>query len=173
MHFYKAILACLLFSVPVAVAAQRSVREYTPGQRAALQEFIEKHPQYQYQFIPDTWFDATTLSAARNEWGFGKAFKPYYQTGDFNRDGMQDFAVILLTGENIEGPARGMHVVIFNGERGNKYRVAHVEREEFSPALFIKKAGNELFVGIMETDSAGCFVPDGRGYIVEPCGDRE
>ena len=157
----------LLLVMPNAASAQRSVSEYTPAQRAALQSFISRNPSY--QFIPETRFDAETLSAARNQWGFGRNFKPYYQTGDFNRDGRQDFAVILLSGRNADDPNRGMHVVVFNGARGNTYRVAHIEREEFSTALFINTSRNRLHVGIMETDSAGCFVPRGRGYIVEPC----
>ena len=115
----------------------------------------------------------TLLKAARNEWGFGKTFKPYYQTGDFNRDGKRDFAVMLLTGKNTEDPNSGMHVVIFNQVSGNKYKKAHVEHEEFSTALFINTEKNKLYVGVMETDSSGCFVPTKRGYIVEPCGGED
>jgi hypothetical protein len=159
----------LLLLMPIVVLAQRSVSEYTPAQRAALQSFISRNPSY--QFIPETWFDEETLSAARNEWGFGRNFKPYYQTGDFNRDGKRDFAVILLSGRNADDQNRGTYVVVFNGVRGNTYRVAHIEREEFSTALFINTSRNRLHVGIMETDSVGCFVPAGRGYIVEPCSD--
>jgi hypothetical protein len=159
----------LLLVMPIVALAQRSVSEYTPAQRAALQSFISRNPSY--QFIPETRFDAETLSAARNQWGFGRNFKPYYQTGDFNRDGRGDFAVILLSGRNVDDPNRGLHVVVFNGVQGNTYRVAHIEREEFSTALFINTRRNRLHVGIMETDSVGCFVPAGRGYIVEPCGD--
>ncbi len=165
----KYIFTLLLFATPIASMAQRSVTEYTPAQRAALQAFIDKNPSY--QFIPETWFEEDTLKAARIEWGFGRNFKPYYQTGDFNRDGIRDFAVILLTGKNVNDPNSGMHVVVFNGAKGGKYRVAHIEHEEFSTAVFISTNRNKLYVGVMETDSAECFVPAGRGYIVEPCGD--
>lgn len=164
------LLLLLIFSATPSLRAQRSVTEYTPGQRAALQEFITKNPGY--QFIPDTWFEEATLKAARNEWGFGKNFKPYYQVGDFNRDGLRDFAVILITGKHADDPKSGMHVVVFNGASGNKYRVAHIEHEDFNTATFISIGGKRLYVGIMETDSAGCFVPAGRGYIVEPCGSN-
>lgn len=157
----------LLLALPIAALAQRSASEYTPAQRAAVQSFLSRNPSY--QFIPETWFDAETLSAARNQWGFGRNFKPYYQTGDFNGDGRQDFAVILLWGRSADDPNRGMHVVVFNGARGNTYRVAHIEREEFSTALFINARRNRLQMGIMETDSVECFVPAGRGYIIEPC----
>lgn len=163
--FAAACLFTLIFSAQTA--AQKSVREYTPAQRAALQVFITENPDY--QFIPETWFDEDTLKAARKEWGFGKNFRPYYQAADFNRDRLQDFAVVLLTGKNYQDPKWGLHVVIFNGVKGGSYRVAHIEHEEFSAALFIDVQHRRLFVGVMETDSAGCFEPAGRGYIVEPC----
>lgn len=163
---YTFTLLILVISASVTMP-QRSVTEYTPAQRAALQAFLARNPTY--QFIPETLFDAETLSSARNEWGFGRNFRPYYQTGDFNRDGRQDFAVVLLTGRNAADSNRRMHVVIFNGARGNTYRVAHIEHEEFSTALFISTNRRGLYVGVMETDSTGCFRTAGRGYIVEPC----
>jgi hypothetical protein len=159
----RRILTVLILLLPTVAVAQKSVTEYTGAQRAALQGFIEKNPSY--QFIPETWFDEETLKYARDEGGFGKNFKPYYQTGDFNRDGMRDFAVILLTGKNVDDPSSGMHVAVFNQVRGNKYEKAHIEHEDFSTALFINTSKNKLHVGVMETDSLGCFVPAGRGYM--------
>lgn len=161
------LVAVLIFSFAIAATPQKSVTEYTPAQRAALQAFIAKNSTY--QFMPETWFEEATLKSARTESVFGKSFKPYYQTGDFNRDGKRDFAVILLTGKNVSDPKSGMHVVVFNGSKGGSYRVAHIEHEDFSTALFIGVNRNTLYVGVMETDSTGCFVPAGRGYIVEPC----
>ncbi len=147
--------------------AQKSVTEYTSAQRAALQSVISKKPLY--KFIPETWFEEGSLMGARNDWGFGKNFKPYYQTGDFNRDGKLDFAVVLLKGKNVEDEDWGMDVIVFNQVSGKTYKVAHVEHEDFSERLFIKADKNVLYVGVMETDSLGCFVPAGDGYIVEPC----
>jgi ethanolamine utilization microcompartment shell protein EutL len=161
-------LATLILSSFIPAIPQKSVTEYTPAQRAALQAFIAKNSAY--QFIPETWFEEAALKAARSESVFGKSFKPYYQTGDFNRDGKRDFAVILLTGKNVSDPESRMNVVVFNGSKGGSYRVAHIEHEDFSTALFIHVDRNTLYVGVMETDSTGCFVPAGRGYIVEPCG---
>ncbi|MGH9901199.1 MAG: hypothetical protein ACRD68_05090 [Pyrinomonadaceae bacterium] len=165
----KYLLALSFLVFPPTATAQKSMSEYTSAQRAALQSFIAKNPAY--RFIPEAWFEEETLKAARSEWGFGKNFKPYYQTGDFNRDGIRDFAVILLTGKNVNDPDRRMHVVVFNGAKGGKYRVARIQHEEFSTAVFISTNRNKLYVGVMETDSAGCFVPDGRGYKVIPCGN--
>jgi hypothetical protein len=165
----KYLFILVVLSISTTSMAQKSVTEYTSAQRAALQAFIAKNPAH--RFIPEAWFDESTLKAARNEWGFGKTFKPYYQAEDFNRDGKQDFAVILLTGANVNDRNSKMHVVVFNGVKGGGYRVAHVEHEDFSTALFISVIRKSLYVGVMETDSAGRFVPAGRGYIVEPCGN--
>lgn len=168
-HFIVAALwvMALLLIVPCKAAAQKSVTEYTPAQRSALQAFISKNNTY--SFIPETWFEEGSLSGARNDWGFGKNFKPYYQTGDFNRDGKLDFAVVLARGKNIEDENWGMGVIVFNQIAGKTYRVAHVEQEDFSERQFIKADKNVLHVGVLETDSLGCFVPAGNGYIVEPC----
>lgn len=166
----KYIFTLVLLATPMVAMAQRSVSEYTPAHRAAFRSFISRNPSY--EFIPETRFDTRTLSAARNEWGFGRNFKPYYQTGDFNRDGRRDFALVLLVaGRNSNSRNNGMRVVIFNGVRGNRYRVAHIERVDYSTALFINTNRNGLHVGVMETDSTGCFAPAGRGYTVEPCGN--
>jgi hypothetical protein len=165
----KYIFTLLILMISIPAKAQESVAEYTSAERSALQEFIEKNRSY--RFIPETWFDEETLRAARIEWGFGKNFKPYYQTGDFNRDGLRDFAVVLLTGKSVNDPKNRLHVVVFNGVKGGGYRVAHIEHEEFSTEMFIKADKNRLHVGVMETDSTGCFVRAGRGYIVEPCGN--
>lgn len=78
-------------------------------QRVALQNFISTHNQY--HFIPETWFDEATLKAIRYEWEFGKKYNPYFQSNDFNKDGIKDFAVILLNRNNQNYAA----VVVFNG----------------------------------------------------------
>src|SRR6266404_7003229 len=101
------LLVPLIFAIQIAAVAQRSVTEYTPAQRAALERFLSRNPGY--QFIPETWFDEAVLKSAKNDWGIGKNFKPYFQEGDFNRDGLRDFAVILLTGKNAKDPKSGLH----------------------------------------------------------------
>ena len=59
----KYIITLLLLALPIIAMAQKSVTEYPPAQRAALQAFIDSNPSY--QFIPETWFDEDTLRAAR------------------------------------------------------------------------------------------------------------
>ena len=157
-----AFLIAVLALVPEA-SAQRSVREYTAAQRASLQEYLSAHPDD--GFIPETWFDEETLRYARDEWGFGRAFKPYYQRADFSEDGRMDFAVVLLNGRT-----NTLRIVVFDQVAGDTYRVAHIEDlGEFHDAAFISRTGRRLVYGVMETDECGTFVPAGRGYLVEAC----
>ncbi len=144
--------------------AQKSTTEYSSAQRIAIQQFIAGHEEY--SFIPETWFDASTLKAVRFEWGFGAKYKPYYQVGDFNKDGIKDFAVILI---NQNSSAQSCAAVVFNGILGSKYRLAHLEIEPWQEALGLTLQNKQLNILTFETDNAGCFIPAGKGYIVEPC----
>ena len=133
-------------------------------QRATLQNFISTHSQY--QFIPETWFDESTLKAIRYEWGFGKNYKPYFQSNDFNKDGIKDFAVILLNSDDNSKAA----VVVFNGLRNGSFRFVHLEKEPFESELGLSFQNKSLNVLVFESDNMGCFISSGKGYIVEPCG---
>jgi hypothetical protein len=143
---------------------QRSTTEFTNMQRVTLQKFISTHNQY--HFIPETWFDEATLKAIRYEWGFGKKYKPYFQSNDFNKDGIKDFAVILLNSNKQNFAV----VVVFNGLKNGTYKFAHLEKEEFQSELGLSFQGKQLNVLVFETCNMGCFIPAGKGYIVEPCG---
>jgi len=158
--------ALLVGIIPLSVSAQHSVTEYSSAQRAAMQSVMDKDSSL--AFIPETWFNANSLRYARTdpEMAFGKAFKPYYQVGDFNHDGRKDFAVLLLRGN---APDLGMTALVFNGTKNGGFRLAHREDEPFSELRFLKVTEGKLWIGVMESDEAGCFVPAGTGYIVEPC----
>lgn len=160
------ILVVLVLLSSFSVEAQQSIQDYPPAQKQALEAFLASHPDY--QFKSEVAFDAKTLKAAREEWGFGKSFKPYYQSGDFNRDGIQDFAAVL---DMKKGGKKEAYVLIFNGTKDHQYRVAYNAKEDSAPALFISSSKKGLFVSVMETDSAGCFVSKGEGYQVKPCGN--
>jgi hypothetical protein len=144
--------------------SQKSTTEFTNTQRAALQNFISSYSQY--QFIPETWFDKGTLKAIRNEWGFGKNYKPYFQNNDFNKDGIKDFAVILLNSNDKTNAA----VVVFNGLKNGNFKFVHIEKEPFESELGLSFQDKKLNVLVFETGNMGCFISSGKGYIVEPCG---
>jgi hypothetical protein len=164
----KYILVLPLLLLSTHTLGQKSMNDLTARQRAALQRFLAQHPEY--RFMPESAFAPDTLRAAREEWDFGKAFRPYYRAGDFNADGLPDFAVILSSDAKAGDPGSTMHAVIFNGIKGSGYRVAHIESLESSPALFLGESAGGLYAGVMETDAALCFTPSGNGYVGTACG---
>ena len=120
-----------------------------------------------YILIPETWFNSEILKAARNEWGFGKNFNPYYQIGDFNNDRVLDFATLLINGKGFEDKNSIMRLVIFNGINDSSYQVAHIENFEqsyISNEFYITQKEGNLSYGVMETDVMGEFKPTDSGY---------
>jgi hypothetical protein len=122
--------------------------------------------------------DKETLTDMRKH--LGASLTPYYRRGDFNRDGIQDFAMILSKeGARVEqeGITSEPHpyrhpivVVIFNGQREGGFRVAF-EKETDAPLVcflsmrFEKRA--RLSFGVYATDGGFIMTPAGRGYLVK------
>ncbi|HTT33636.1 MAG TPA: hypothetical protein VMH48_08540 [Methylomirabilota bacterium] len=105
--------------------------------------------------------------------GYGGAQKavpgyhPYTATGDFNSDGVEDFAAVLIDRSKQE---KNFVLIVFNGP---------FKSETPSPAFMesgmdLKYMGlfygpprpkpYRLLLGPFESDSGGLLVPDGRGY---------
>lgn len=100
----------------------------------------------------------------------GENHHPYYVASDFNRDGRQDFAVILTRGS---GRRQKFAVAIFNGLFDGNQRV--------KPAFFSGQAdayvwlfwvnddnlGNRFYVGPPASDSGYIIRPRGKTYVIE------
>jgi hypothetical protein len=111
---------------------------------------------------------------------FGKQFRPFYRAGDFNRDGRNDFAMILVkeggpTGDQgtaITETHRYLHdvtIVIFNGA-GRTYKPAFVKTTKAPLACFLNLTSEKkrrLTFGVYETDDGFIMTPAGKGYIIE------
>ena len=105
--------------------------------------------------------------------GYGGVWKPvpdyhpYIATGDFNGDGVEDFAVILIDPTKRE---KNFALIVFNGP---------IKSATQSPAFF--ESGMELkyyglsygpprpkpyrlLLGRFESDSGSLLIPHGRGY---------
>lgn len=158
----KTISTIILISISTFCFGQKSSLEYPEKQRIALAKFINVHQEY--EFIPENWFDNELLTFIRNDWGFGKNYKPYYQNNDFNNDSILDFAVILKNTKQNE-----LVIVIFNGEKNGDYVMAHIQTEEFKTNIGLTFQNKLLNVVEFETDNVGCFISAGEYYIVEPC----
>jgi hypothetical protein len=182
MRRLGAIICGTLFLMLFAreVFCQRSLEEIPESQRIALHKLITKKPQY--DFVSETLFGEDILKDIRTKYWdyFGRKFRPYYKTGDFNRDRKQDFAMILIdnSAPEPENPTDelaeyGFVVAIFNGDGRGGYRLAHTEKVKAPKQCLIHVApkSTSLYFGVWETD-AYCtnFVPAGKGYLAEYCG---
>lgn len=165
----------LLLVLPVAGVAQKSVASLRPAHAAALQEYLAKHPRL--DFMPESVCDRGSLKAMREH--FGSQFAPFYTVGDFNYDGRQDFALVLVKAgaprvdTTLGEPHRyryDVRVVVFNGAGGDRYRPAF-ERDYDAPLVCFlalsRERRSKLYFAIFETDDGFVMTPAGRGYIAE------
>jgi len=154
-----------------------------PSHAAALETYLTANQDrtFRQEFVLDDEY----LKDVR-KW-MGSLFKPNYATGDLNGDGIADFAVLVhREGKeewspdiDVEDRERNEHnpdfpltLLIFNGQKGGRFRLAF-SRDLMGPnAAFIaietKKNRKTLYYGIFETDSdTFLMVPAGKGYIIE------
>lgn len=162
----KKLLSLFILLFASSTFGQKTVSELRPDHAAALQSYLSKNRNY--QFISETALHAQDLKFMR---GFlGAKAKPYYYVGDFNQDGLKDFALILgvrqrLTTTKSKLP---LHVVIFNGLKNKKFEVAHRENVQAPPTCFLNFQDGKLYFAVSESDTdTMIFAPAGKGYIVE------
>ena len=112
---------------------------------------------------------------------FGPHLKPYYRTGDFNHDGVQDFAMILAKegppsedlGPDLDETSRYRHditVVIFNGQKSGRYNVAFVKNTKAPLVCFLYvtfEKRKRLYFAVYETDEHFIMAAAGNGYLIE------
>ena len=158
-----ALVVALIGAFAGQAVAQQSMTSYTPAQRAAVQSFMQKNRMT--FFKAESNFsdgDADALRSARQT--FGKNFRPYLTSRDFNGDKRPDFAVLL----GVRSLQRLGRIVIFNGTTGGEYRVAFQTDVPLGPADFLGYQG-VLSFGTYESHWWACFKPIGRGYRMGDC----
>src|SRR5215510_10415692 len=115
-----AMVLCLI--MPICVAAQKRISDLPPAQAAAVQKYLAQQPTL--EFLSESRMDQASLKSMRET--FGARLTPYYLAGDFNRDGVKDFAMILIKQgppSEDQGPGLAkthryrheMAIVVFNG----------------------------------------------------------
>jgi hypothetical protein len=176
----KTLLAfsCVLLFGSASVFCQASIRDLIPAHAAALETYLSKNKQN--SFRSENSVDDDYLKYMRES--FGKNFVPNYVAADLNGDGVRDFAVLLQrVGEPTNAapsehsskehfPDYPLTLVVFNGMRGGRFRVAFTQDLDGPKAAFIKLTSGRtkrLNYGIFETDSDSFrLVPAGRGYVL-------
>jgi hypothetical protein len=105
--------------------------------------------------------------------GYGGVWKPvpdyhpYATTGDFNSDGIQDFAVALIDRSK---RGKGFVLVVFNGPFKTKAASPAFMKSDLDLkgwGLFYgppRPKPYRLLVGPFESDSGWLLIPRGRGY---------
>jgi hypothetical protein len=164
-----------LLCLPIGCAAQKSVSELPPAHASALQQFLSAHPGL--EFLSERSYDQEYLKWMRES--FGTRFTPFYQKGDFNRDGRQDFAMVLAKDtppkEDLDlGESHRFRydvtVVIFNGLNGGAYKAAFVKNITAPLVCFInisQEKKKRLYFGVYETHEGFIMTSAGKGYIAE------
>ncbi len=174
----KTLLAvlCILVLSQTFILGQASVRDLSPAHAAELGTFLSKNKQN--TFRAESVVNDEYLRYMRES--LGKSFKPNYVVADLNGDRVVDFAVLLNragkpTNQFPGGNASKEHfpdypltLVVFNGMKGGRFRVAFTRNLDGPKAAFISLTPGRkkrLYYGIFETDSdIFTLVPTGRGY---------
>jgi hypothetical protein len=157
--------ACLLLT-----SSARGGHTLSSEEQQVLKHWLARHSAYRQATDEDCDCagDIQQMKA-----GYGGAWKPvrdyhpYLITGDFNGDGAEDFAVVLVDRSKQE---KNFALIVFNGP---------FRSETSSPAFFqsgmdLKYMGlfygpprpkpYRLGLGPFESDSGGLLIPHGRGY---------
>ncbi len=176
----KLISIIFIFVFSFAVFGQKTVADLKPSHAIALERFLSKTKDY--FFLSENMTDDKDIKYSR-KWLLGKNRKPYYITGDFNRDGVMDFALILsdISTSTKGGPVREeeeekyreypLAVVIFNGIKGGGFRQSFIQKVEATYGCYLsldEDKKKRLYFAVFETDNQTMtFTPVGKGYITE------
>lgn len=170
-----ALLTALLLVFLISDAhAQKSIADLPSAHASVLQQFLSKHNGL--AFLSEEAYDQSILKDIRQS--FGARLKPAYRSGDFNRDGVQDFAVILVKegsppedqGSGIAETHRYLHdvtVVIFNGA-ARVYKPVFVKATQAPLVCFLNlNYQKRLTFAVYETGEAFSMKPVRGGYRLE------
>jgi hypothetical protein len=156
---------CLLIGLPAFCG-----HTLTPQERKVLEGWLGQHPEFRVATDEDCDCadDIKEMKAGDGgEWKPVPDYHPYVATGDFNGDGVQDFAVVLI---DLSKQEKNFVLVVFNGP----FKSAKGTPAFVKAGLDLKYYGlfygpprpkpYRLLVGRFETDSGWLVVPHGRGY---------
>jgi hypothetical protein len=163
------LLATLLFSVLPAWCGHT----LTPREQKILEAWLIRHPNYRAATDADCNCpeDIQQMKA-----GYGGAWKPvpdyhpYVATGDFNGDGVSDFAIVVV---NRSESAQNFTLLVFNGPFGSKLASPtfvesgldlRYQGLSFGPP---RPKPYRLVVGPFESDNTWILVPQGRTYRIQ------
>jgi len=161
------LIACLLLVVPAW-----SSHTLTAPEQKVLKSWLAHHAEYRLATDEDCDCADDIKKMKAGSGGVWKPvpdYHPYTAAGDFNDDGVEDFAVVVVDHSKQE---KNFALVVFNGP---------FESETISPAflksgLDLKHTGlfygpprpkpYRLLLGGFESDSGSLLIPRGHGYML-------
>lgn len=159
-------LALCVVAVTVQAAQMESASYLRAPHRTVLQQWLAGQPTLRLATEKDC-VNKEGLTAARQE--NGQNYQPYYAVGDFNRDGQEDFAVVVI---NQGKRSRKFTIAIFNGPF-NKRRSSLPNflspGADLSDGGLVMLSGNRLVAGVFQTDNCVVLRPSGRTYVMKSC----
>jgi len=163
------LVVCSMLFLVQAAWAGHTLR---PSQGRVLATWLSTHPKLRAATNADCACD-DEIEAMRHgfggKWAPVKDYQPYVATGDFNGDGIPDFAVVVL---NESQPTEGAFLLVFNGPLESKPQspavVLHgLDRRQ---ALFFgppRPRPYRLVLGPFESEGA-VLEPHGHSYSLAP-----
>jgi len=176
----KLSLLALLFLILTAMVgcvlkreSPRSPQLVFPGyildeDKEVLKGWLIKHPELRLAVDSDCKCSQDLIGMTQWYYPYGRIYHPYYAVGDFNCDGIRDFAVALM---NTEKKLFPFEIVIFNGPFCKKgfHKPSYVLKElnlEGGGLFYGPSCGVSwlLTFGPFETETDSAFVPKGNTY---------
>jgi hypothetical protein len=159
------LIACLLW-----VAPAWSGHALTAQEQKVLESWLAHHPEYRATTDEDCDCAEDIQQMKAGSGGVWKPvpdYHPYAATGDFNGDGVEDFAVAVIDRSKQD---KKFALVVFNGPfKAETAAPAFLETglDLSGCGLFYgppRPKPYRLLVGRFESDSGSLLIPHGRGY---------
>ena len=170
MTFKRLLLLAMLF---LPVASAWCAHTLNPEEQKIFGDWLRRNPSYRAATDADCDCpqDIQQMKAGYGgDWKPVPDYHPYIATGDFNGDGVRDFAVVVV---DFSRPTENFTLLVFNGPFGSKpVSPAFVEARldlryeglSFGPP---RPKPYRLVVGPFESDNTWILVPRGRTYKVQ------
>lgn len=170
MSRISAVLALMCFCSAPSVWAGHTLR---PNEQKILHEWLKKHPELRQATDADckcAEHIRQMRTGSGDIWVGVPDYHPYVATGDFNGDGIRDFAVEVV---NSSGSEPRFTLVVFNGpfkasKRSPDFYDPGIDL--FGQALFFgppRPKPYRLVIGPFNSDNSVILSPHGNSYMLD------
>src|SRR5713226_3157195 len=158
-------MSCLVLTVPAWSGHTLTAQEQT-----VLKGWLAQHPHYRLATDKDCDCAGDIEQMKTGYGGLTKHvpdYHPYIATGDFNGDGVEDFAVVLVDRTKRE---KNFALVVFNGPFQSETQSPAFMQSSMDLKYFGLFYGPprpkpyRLLLGRFESDSGTLLIPHGRAY---------